>query len=172
METLRTETSQKSLIKTFCYNNKITNKVTKRLPKLSKKEIYFTLLISNSTKYSLSSSFHGQTSLRNTIFSVLISGVKLLLIHNWFKKCWWIASYVFSILYNLIHFSLPFRPCNLLFQKKSKQGGRGKGFPGQFLWNIQGYQRKSMWNFQGLIKNKMEFSKGDQEKMWKFHGSV
>ena len=122
-------------------------------------------IINNSTKYNLSNSFHGQTSLRNTIFSVLISGVKLLLIHNWFKKCWWIASYVFSILYNLIHFSLPFRPCNLLFQKKSKQGGRGKGFLGQFLWNIQGYQRNSMWNFQGLIKNKMEFSKGDQEKI-------
>ena len=87
---LRTETSQKSFIKTFCYNNKVTNKVTKRLPKLSNKEIYFTLLsniISNSTKYNLSNSFHGQTSLRNTIFSVLISGVKLLLIHNWFKKC-------------------------------------------------------------------------------------
>ena len=66
------------------------NKVTKRLPKLSNKESYFTLLsntISNSTKYNLSKSFHGQISLRNTIFSVLISGVKLLLIHNWLKKC-------------------------------------------------------------------------------------
>ena len=64
------ETSQKSLIKTFCNNNKVTNKVTKRLQKLSNKEICFTALsniISNSTKYSLSNSSHGQTSLRNTI---------------------------------------------------------------------------------------------------------
>ena len=69
---------------------------------------------------------------------VLTSGVKLLLIHNWFKKCWWTASYVFSR-----------------------------------IWNFQGYQRNSMWNFQGLIKSKMEFPKGDQEKiMWKFQGSV
>ena len=30
--------------------------------------------------------------------------------YNWFKKCWWIASYIFSILYNLIHFSLPLNP--------------------------------------------------------------
>ena len=67
----------------------------KRLPKLSNKEIYFTFLsniISNSIKYNLSNSFHGQTSLKNTIFSVLISDVKYLLIHNWFKKCLWIAS--------------------------------------------------------------------------------
>ena len=45
LETLRTEGSQKSFIKTFCYNNKVTNKFTKRLPKLSDKEMYFTLLI-------------------------------------------------------------------------------------------------------------------------------
>ena len=49
-----------------------------RFPKLSNKEIHFT-----------SNSFHEQTSLRNTIFSALISGVKHLLIHNWFKKCCW-----------------------------------------------------------------------------------
>ena len=82
---------------------------------------------SSSTKYNLSNSFHVQTSLRTTIFSVLISGVKLLLIRNWFKKCWWIASFVFPILHNLTHFSLPFKPCNGLFQKKSKQGGKGGG---------------------------------------------
>ena len=35
----------KIFIKTFCYNNKVTNEVTKRLPKLSNKEIHFTLLI-------------------------------------------------------------------------------------------------------------------------------
>ena len=63
-----------------------------------------------STKYNLSKSFHEQNFLRNAIFSVLISGVKLLLIHNWLKKCWWIAGYIFSILYNLTHFSLPLNP--------------------------------------------------------------
>ena len=46
---LRTDTSQKSLLKIFCYNNKVTRKV-KDFQKLSKKEIYFTLQ-SNSTKY-------------------------------------------------------------------------------------------------------------------------
>ena len=35
----------KIFIRTFCYNNKVTNEVTKRLPKLSNKEIHFTLLI-------------------------------------------------------------------------------------------------------------------------------
>ena len=40
----RTETSQKSFTKAFCYNNKVTNKVTKRLSELCNKEIYFTLL--------------------------------------------------------------------------------------------------------------------------------
>ena len=113
---LSNETSQKSFIKTFCYNCKVTNKVTKRLPKLFTKEIYFTLLSninSNSTKYNLSNSFHGQPFLRNTIFSVLISTVKLLLIHNWLKKCWWIASYIFSILYNRPYsFFSSFKPCN------------------------------------------------------------
>ena len=38
---LITETSQKCFIKAFCYNNIVTNKVTKRLPKLSNKEISF-----------------------------------------------------------------------------------------------------------------------------------
>ena len=78
---LRIKTSQKPFLTTFCYNNNVTKKV--RLPKLSNKEIYFSLLsniISNTTKYNLSNSFHGQTSLRNTIFSLLVSGVKLLLI--------------------------------------------------------------------------------------------
>ena len=41
------------------------------------------------------------------------------------------------------------------------------------IWNFQGYQRNSMWNFQGLIKNKIEFPKGDSENiMWKFQGFV
>ena len=39
---VRTETSQKSLLKTFCYNNKVTRKV-KDFQKLSNKEICFIL---------------------------------------------------------------------------------------------------------------------------------
>ena len=45
---LRTETSQKSLLKIFCYNNKVTRKV-KDFQKLSNKEIYLSLQ-SNSAK--------------------------------------------------------------------------------------------------------------------------
>ena len=45
---LRTETSQKFLLKNFYYNNKGTKKV-KDFQKLSNKEIYF-ILRSNSTK--------------------------------------------------------------------------------------------------------------------------
>ena len=46
----RIETFQKSLIKTFYYNNKSTRKI-KNLQKLSNKETYLTLP-SNITKYS------------------------------------------------------------------------------------------------------------------------
>ena len=73
-----------------------------------------------STKYNLSKSFHGQNFLRNAIFSVLISGVKLLLIHNWFKKCWWIASYVFSRTWNF-----------QVYQRNS-------------MWNFQGLIKNTM----------------------------
>ena len=47
---LKTETSQKSLLKIFCYNNKVTKKI-KDFQKLFNKEIYFTLQ-SNTTKCS------------------------------------------------------------------------------------------------------------------------
>ena len=47
----RTETSQKSLLKILCYNNKVTRKV-KDFQKLSNKEIYPSLQCqSNSAKY-------------------------------------------------------------------------------------------------------------------------
>ena len=39
---LRTEASQKSILKIFCYNSKVTRKV-KDFQKLSNKEIYFNL---------------------------------------------------------------------------------------------------------------------------------
>ena len=85
---LRTETSQKSLLKIFCYNNKVTWNV-KVSQKFSKRNFLHPSIkiVLNSTKSKwykynkfISNSFHGQTSLRNTIFSVLISGVKPLLI--------------------------------------------------------------------------------------------
>ena len=100
---------KKSLLKLFCYNNKVTRKV-KDFKKLSNKEIYF-ILQSKSTKYNkLSfsfqsrSSFHGQTSLRNTIFSVLIPGLTLLLVG---LRNGLMDSYTFSILHEYINFSLP-----------------------------------------------------------------
>ena len=75
---LRSETSQKSFLKIFCYNNKVTRK-GKYFQKLSNKEIYFSLafklILLNTANFS--NSFHGQTSMKDTIFSVLISGVKL-----------------------------------------------------------------------------------------------
>ena len=76
---LRTETSQKFLLKTFYYNNKGNGKV-KDFKDLSNKKFTssFNLLILNTTN--LSNSFHGTTSLKDTIFPVLKSGVKLLLI--------------------------------------------------------------------------------------------
>ena len=47
----RTEASQKSLLKFFCYNNKVTRKV-KDFKKLSNKEIYLSAFnISNKAKY-------------------------------------------------------------------------------------------------------------------------
>ena len=100
---LTTETSQKSLLKISCYNSKVVRKVQDS-QKLPNKQIYFTLQ-SNTTN--LSNSFHGQTSLRNTIFSLQISGVKLLLIG---LRNALIDSYIFFILYKLIHFSCPLNP--------------------------------------------------------------
>ena len=80
---LETETPHKYLLKIFCYNDKV-NRNVKDFQKLSIKEIYFTLQ-SNSAKYDKPSKFlHGQTSLKDFIFSVLI----------------------FSIWYKLMHFSL------------------------------------------------------------------
>ena len=75
----RTETSQKPVLKTFYYNNKGTRKV-KDIQKLcnKKKNSPFNLIVLNTTN--LSNSFHGQISFKDTIFSVLISGEKLLLI--------------------------------------------------------------------------------------------
>ena len=112
---LWTETSQKSLVEIFCYYNKVTRKV-KDFQKLSYKEIYFTIQ-SNITKYNKPFKFIlSQTSLRNTKFSVLISGVKLLLIG---LRNVLMGKYINSILYKLIYFLLSLNPairrmCNTL----------------------------------------------------------
>ena len=67
---LRTETYQKSLLKVLCYNNKGTRKV-KDFQKVSNKEIYLSLYLIVLNTTNLSNSFHGQTSLKDIIFSVL-----------------------------------------------------------------------------------------------------
>ena len=101
---LITKISQKSLLKILCYkNNIVTRKVKTSKNYLIKKFTSpFNLIVLNTTN--LSDSFHGQTSLRNIIFSVLISAVKILLIG---LRNAMTDSYIFSILYKLIHFSLP-----------------------------------------------------------------
>ena len=76
---LRTETSQKSYLKTFYYNIKDSRKV-KDFQKLSNNEIYFTLQ-SNSTKYNKPFKFISWPNfLKDTTFSVMRSWEKLLLI--------------------------------------------------------------------------------------------
>ena len=81
---LRAKISQKSLLKIFCYNNKITTKV-KDFQKLSNKEIYFNLQ-SNSARYNKpfkliwwSNFLEGQ--------HILISNVCVKTFSDWFKKC-------------------------------------------------------------------------------------
>ena len=57
--------------------NKATNKVNDLQKSLTMKSIHFTPqsnVTSNITKYNLSDSFHGQSSLKKIIFSVLTSG--------------------------------------------------------------------------------------------------
>ena len=40
-----------------------------------------------------------------------------------------------------------------------------RGEEGLRIWNFQGYWRNSKWIFQGLIKNNVEYSGRDQEKI-------
>ena len=70
---------QKSLWKTFYWSNKDTRKV-KDFQKLSNKEIYCTPHFNSTKCGKLWNSFHGQTFLKDTIFSALKFGVKMLLI--------------------------------------------------------------------------------------------
>ena len=65
----------------------------------------FNLIVLN--KENLSSSFHDQMFLTDTIFSVLISRVKLFLIA---LRIFLMDSYIFFIWYKLIHFSLLLNP--------------------------------------------------------------
>ena len=62
-DSLRTETSQKSILKIFCYNTEVTRKVKDFQNYLLKKFISpFNLIVL--TTPNLSNSFHGQTSFR------------------------------------------------------------------------------------------------------------
>ena len=104
---LRTETSQKSFLKSFYYNNKVARKVKDFQNSLIKKfTSSFNLIIP--TTINLSNSIYGQTSLRQTIFSVLMYiWCKLLLIS--FRNAL-MDSYIFCVLYKIINFSLPLNP--------------------------------------------------------------
>ena len=76
---LRIETPQKFLLKTFYYNNKDTSKVKDSQKSLVQKFASpFYLIVLKTTN--LSNSSHGQTSMKDTIFSALKFGVKLSLI--------------------------------------------------------------------------------------------
>ena len=82
---LRTETSQKSLLKTFYYNDKGTTKV-KEFQKLSNKEIYFTLQC-NSTKYNKPFKFISWSNFLEG-HHILSPDVWDKTFTDWFKKCY------------------------------------------------------------------------------------
>ena len=82
---LRNKTSQKSLFKSFCYNNQGTRKI-KNFQKFSirKSSSAFNLIILNtSNPLTL---LHGQILWKDTIISVLILGAKSLLIGSLLTK--------------------------------------------------------------------------------------
>ena len=82
---LRTETSQKSLLKIICYNNnKVTSKV-KDFHKLSHKEIYFALQ-SNSTKYNKAFKFISWPKFLDEDH-LLSPDIWSKTFTDWFKKC-------------------------------------------------------------------------------------
>ena len=104
---LRSETSQKSLLKIFCYNSKVTRKV-KVFQKLSNKEIYLSLQ-PNGAKCNKPFKFISwQNFLEgHHILSPDICGKTF---SHWLEMLCWIESYIFSIWYKLIYFSLPLNP--------------------------------------------------------------
>ena len=81
---IKTETYQKSLLKIFCHNNKVTRKV-KNFRKLSNKEIYFNLQF-NSAKYS---KYFKLVSWPNFLEErhILSPDVWVKTFTDWFKKC-------------------------------------------------------------------------------------
>ena len=57
---------------------------------------------------------------------------------------------------------------NTIMEKNKQREGGG----GLRIWNFQGYWRNSKWIFQGLIKDNVEYSGREQEKiMWNFQES-
>ena len=100
-----TVTSQQSLLKVFFFNAWGTKKI-KNLQKLSNKEIYFTLQ-NNNENYNKPSKFISWTNYieGNPVLSPKNWGKAF---SPWFKKC--LDGYIFSIWYELVHFSLPLSP--------------------------------------------------------------
>ena len=105
LHTLRTKTSQDSLLKLVYYNSKDSRK-TKNLQKLSNEEIYFTLQ-HNNEKYNKPFKFISWSNYieENFLFNPEVWGK---VFTNWFKKCF--DGYIFSIWYKFIHFFLPLTP--------------------------------------------------------------
>ena len=100
-----TVTSQQSLLKVFFFNARGTKKM-KNLQKLSNKEIYFTLQ-NNNENYNKPSKFISWTNYieGNPVLSPKNWGKTF---SHWFKKC--LDGYIFSIWYELVHFSLSLSP--------------------------------------------------------------
>ena len=106
METLfRTETSQKSLLIIFYYNNKVTRKV-EDFQKLSNEEIYQSLHLIVLNTANLSNSFQWPNFLEGN--HILSPDIWSKTFSHWLEMFWWVASYIFSIWYKLIYFSFPF----------------------------------------------------------------
>ena len=101
IQMLKTETSQQSLLKVFCFNYKGTKKV-KNFQKLSNKEIN-----NNNENFNRPFKFISWTNHidENPVLNPKNWGK---IFPNWSKKC--SDGYIFSTEYKLIHFSLPLSP--------------------------------------------------------------
>ena len=102
---LKTETSQQSSLKAFCFNYKGFKKI-KNFQKLSNKEIYFTLQNNNENLHRPFKFISWTNHIdRHPVFKPKDWDK---MFTNWFKKC--SDGCIFSILYKLLHFSLPLCP--------------------------------------------------------------
>ena len=97
----------KPLLKIFCCNNKVTRKI-KNFQKISNKEIYLSLQF-NSAKYNKPFKFISWLNIVEG-HHILSPGVLDKTFSHYLEMLWWIASYIFSIWYKLIYFSVPSNP--------------------------------------------------------------